>query len=80
MEVMLLWLSRGVFEELVDAAGDVLFEAAADLPAGRAFSEAAGGVSPGFGMAAESAERDGVEGPVQLTVVATVEPVAGGLA
>jgi hypothetical protein len=51
--MMLLWLSRGVFEEFVDAACDVSFEAASDLSAGFAFGEASGGVGLGFGMAAE---------------------------
>jgi hypothetical protein len=78
--MMLLWLSRGVFEEFVDAAGDVSFEAASDLSGGFAFGEAAGGVGLGFGVAAEPAEGDGVEGAVELTVAASVESVAGGLA
>jgi hypothetical protein len=52
--MMLLWLSRRVFEELVDAAGEVSFEAAADLAGGLAFGEAPGGVGAGFGVAAES--------------------------
>ena len=46
--MMLLWLSGGVFEEFVDAAGDVSFEAAADFSAGLAFGEASGGVGLGF--------------------------------
>jgi hypothetical protein len=77
--MMLLWLSRGVFEEFVDAACDVSFEAASDLSAGSAFGEASGGVGLGFGMAAEPGQGDGVQGPVELTVAAAVEPVAGGL-
>src|SRR3990172_8290938 len=47
--MMLLWVSRGVFEELVGAACDVSFEAAADLAGGLAFGEAAGGGGLGFG-------------------------------
>ena len=78
--MMLLWLSRGVFEELVDAAGDVSFEAAADVAAGFAFGEASGGVGLCFGVAAEPGEGDGVQGAVELTVASAVEPVAGGLA
>ena len=78
--MMLLWLSRGVFEEFVDAACDVSFEAAADLAGGLAFGEAAGGVGPGFGITAEPRQGDGVEGTVELAVAATVEPVASGLA
>jgi len=78
--MMLLWVSRGVFEEFVDAACDVSFEAAADLAGGLAFGEAAGGVGLGFGVAAEPGQGDGVQGPVELAVAAAVEPVAGGLA
>jgi hypothetical protein len=51
--MMLLWLSRGVFEEFVDAAGEVSFEAAADFSGGLAFGEAADGVGLGFGVAGE---------------------------
>ena len=79
-EMMLLWLSRGVFEEFVDAAGDVSFEAASDLSGGLAFGESSGGVGLGFGVAAESAEGDGVQGAVELTVATSVESMAGGLA
>ena len=78
--MMLLWLSRGVFEELVDAAGDVSFEAAADFAWGLAFGESSGGVGAGFGVAAEPAEGDGVQGAVELTIAAAAESVAGGLA
>jgi hypothetical protein len=78
--MMLLWLSRGVFEEFVDAACDVSFEAASDLSGGFAFGESSGGVGAGFGVAAESAEGDGVQRPVELAVAASAESVAGGLA
>jgi len=61
---MLLWLSRGVFEEFVDAAGDVSFEATADLAGGLAFGEAAGGVGLGFGVADQAGQGDGVQGTV----------------
>jgi hypothetical protein len=77
--MMLLWLSRGVFEEFVDAAGEVAFQAAADLAARLTFCDSAGGVGLCFGVAAEPGQGDGVQGTVELTVAAAVEPVAGGL-
>lgn len=78
--MMLLWLSRGVFEEFVDAAGEVSFEAAADFATGLTFGLASSGVGTGFWVAGEPGQGDGVQGAVELTVAAAVEPVTGGLA
>ena len=65
---MLLCLSncvRGVFEESVDVAGDVAFEAALGFSGGFPFSGSSGDV--GLGLGAEAAgESDGVEGPVEF--------------
>ena len=52
--MMLLWMSTGVFEEFVDASGEVSLEAATDLAAGLAFSESAGGVGAGLVVTDES--------------------------
>jgi len=67
-------------ELAVELAGDVPLEAAADLPGRLSLSGAPGHVSAGAGTAAHPGDRDGVDGPVEGTVAAAVEPVPDGLA
>ena len=70
---------RGVFEELVDLAGDVAFWAVLGLSGGFALGGSFGDVGLGFGVVAGSGECDGVVGSVGLVVAVAVETVSGVL-
>src|SRR3954463_14848007 len=85
---MLLWLSSrflerlsgvGGFEEAVDPAGDVALEAPFDFAWGSSFGGSARDVGAGLGVEAHARQHDGVQGSVELSVAATVEPVADDL-
>src|SRR5215471_15365306 len=64
----------------VELAGDVALEAAADIPDGLPLGGAPGDVGTGPGGAAHPDQRDGVDGAVQRSVAAAVEPVPDDLA
>ncbi len=55
-----------VFEESVEVAGYVAFEAAAGFSGGFALADAFGEVGPGFGAVSGAADGDGVEGLMLL--------------
>src|SRR5690242_16738822 len=80
----LLCLSRsscwchGSGELPVELAGDVALEAAADFAWGLSFCSASFDVGAGAGAAAGSGQRDGVDGAVQGSVAAAVEPMPHG--
>ena len=82
LRVTLLWFVKRwlMFHEPVEVAGEVALDAAADLAGGLAFGGAAGGVGDGRLVVAEPADRDGVQGPVGVTVAVGVDAVAGGAA
>jgi hypothetical protein len=65
------------FHEPVDLACDSALEAAFDLTGAFPFAGAPGGVGLSGLVDSQAAERDGVEGAVELPVAGTVEPVAG---
>ena len=67
------------FEEAEEPSGDVAFEASFDLSGGAALGEATGNVGLGFGVEPHSGDDDGVKGPVELPVSASVEAVSDGL-
>ena len=69
----------GVFEESVEVAGDVSFEAASGFSGGFSLAGSFGYVGPGFGTVAGTDDGDGVECLVELAVAASVESVAGVL-
>src|SRR5919112_4144292 len=59
----------------VEFAGDVALEAATDLARGLSLGGASLDVRPGPGTAADPGQRDGVDGAVQRSVAAAVEPM-----
>ena len=69
---------RGVvgLEEVPDAAGEVSFEAAHGFAVGFAFGLFAVEVGGGVGVVEAFAEREAVEGGVDLAVAAAVEAVS----
>src|ERR1700756_2994116 len=69
-----------VFEEGEDAADGVSFEAAQRLGGGLAGVALFGDVGGGFAVVGEFAEREHVDGVVELAVAAAVEAVAAGVA
>jgi hypothetical protein len=69
-----------VFEESVEVAGEVAFEAAVCFASGLAFGEAAFDVGDRRWMEAFTRDQDQVERAVEFAVAASVEPVADGLA
>lgn len=69
-----------MFEEAVDASGEVALEAAACFASGLVLVEASFDVGLGGGVVAGAGEDRGVEGAVELAVAAAVEAVADGLA
>jgi len=69
-----------VFEEPVEAAGEVTLEAAVCLASRFAFLESPLDVGDRGGMGAFSCDEDHVQCPVEFSVAASVEPVADGLA
>lgn len=76
---MLLWMSSRRdcgFEDLVDLADDVAFEAADDLAFVPPFDGAAGQGGAGGFVEPYARERDVVDRRVQLPVAAAVETVA----
>src|SRR5438477_5087836 len=80
---MLLCLSsrqRRVFEESVEVAGEVAFEAAGGLAAALSFAGSTLDVVDGRSVCSASGEDDLVEGPVELSVAVAVESVADRLA
>ena len=68
-----------VLEESVEGAGEVALEAAGGLVAALPFAEAALDEVDGWSVHATSGEDDLVEGAVELSVAAAVEPVADRL-
>ena len=80
---MLLCLSSRrwwVLEESVEVAGEVALEAAGGLAAALSFLDSALDVVDGWSVHSASGEDDLVEGAVELSVAAAVEPVADRLA
>jgi hypothetical protein len=69
-----------VFEEVVEVAGEVALAAAGGLAAALCFAEASFDVVDGWSVDSGSGEDDLVEGAVELSVAAAVEPVADRLA
>jgi hypothetical protein len=69
-----------VFEESVEVAGEVALEAAGGLAAALSFSDSTLDVVDRRLVGSASGEDDLVEGPVELSVAAAVEPVADRLA
>ena len=67
------------FEDAVEVAGDIAFEAALDLAGCLAIGGAARGVGAGGGVVLEAGENDGVERAVEVAVAAAVEAVADRL-
>jgi hypothetical protein len=65
---------RGV-EAAVELPGDVALEATADFGIGLAFCAAPGDVGLGSLAGAPASQEDVVQGPVEVTVAAAVEPV-----
>ena len=61
-----------------ELAGDVAAEAAADFSVGFAFGSFPVAVGAGGGVGAESAEHDGVDVAVELSVAGGVESVPVG--
>src|SRR3954471_21487727 len=66
-----------VFEESPDAAGEEALDASSGFAFGLALGDSAGDVGLGVGVAAPFGDRHHVQGPVELSVAAAVEPVAG---
>ena len=66
-----------MLEESPDAAGEEAFDAADGFSVGLAFGDAAGDVGAGGGIASLLGDGDVVERPVELTVAASVEAMAG---
>ena len=63
----------------VEPAGEGSLETASDVAMGLALRGAFGVVGAGLGVAAHAGDRDGVKGPVEVSVAATVESVSGPL-
>src|SRR6266566_8097166 len=80
---MLLCLSsrlwRSVFEEAVEAAGEVALEAAGCFASGFSFLQPSFDVGDGGGVGAFAGDEDHVECAVEFAVAASVEPVADRL-
>ena len=70
---------RRVFEESVEVAGEVALEAAGGLAAALSFSDSMLDVVDGRSVCSASGDDDLVECAVELSVAATVEPVADRL-
>jgi hypothetical protein len=66
----------GVFEEAPDSAGDESFEASCGFSFGLAFAGSAGHVVLGDRIAALPGDGYEVEGPVELAVASSAEPVS----
>jgi hypothetical protein len=62
----------GVAQEVVDAADEVAFEAADRFAVGLAALALFGDVEGGLGVVADLAEREHVDGVVELTVAAAI--------
>ena len=73
---MLLCLSSGVFEGVVDLSGYVVFEAADGFFSGFPFAVSLVHVLDGSGVVLETGENNPVERCVGLPVSATVESVS----
>jgi hypothetical protein len=65
----------GKREEVVEASGEVTFEAAERALLGLAFGLFASDVRAGRGIAQEAGQGDDVERVVELAVAAAVQPV-----
>ena len=63
----------------VKASGEGAFEVSLDLALRLALAGASLGVSVGLGVAAQSGQCHGVQGVVECSVAAAVEPVPGSL-
>ncbi len=70
----------GAAEEGVDASDEVAFEAADRFALSFAALALFGDVDGGLGVVADSAEREHVDGVVELAVAAAVQAVAVGAA
>ena len=78
-QVMLLCVVKvdfGVFEEAPDSAGDEAFEASCGFSFGLALAGSAGHVVLGDRIAALPGDGNEVEGPVELAVASSAEPVS----
>ena len=73
------WAGGGL-DAAVEPSGEGAFEAAADVSMRFALGGAFGFVGPGFVVAAESGNRDRVQGAVEVPVAGTAETVSGPLA
>jgi hypothetical protein len=65
---------------VVEASGEVAFEASQRAFRGLSFSSVAGQVRAGLGVMLGAADRDDVQGAVELAVTAAVESVLVALA
>src|SRR3954470_8464324 len=70
----------GGLEEMPDAAGEGVLEAADCFAGGLAFGAFAVEVGAGLGVAAGAGDGDAVDGGVDLAIAAAVEAVAVGVA
>jgi hypothetical protein len=67
-----LLLMCGGLDSSVEPAGEGSLETASDVAMGLALRGAFGVVGAGLGVAAHAGDRDGVKGPVEISVAATV--------
>lgn len=70
---------RGL-HDAVEVPGHGPFETPADVAVSLAFKGAPGFVGPGFSIASDAGDRDGVQCPIQCAVSAAVQAVSGALA
>ena len=77
---MLLWLSRGCSDCLVDLSSGVALEASDDVLGGFLFGRAARLIGAGAVVVSEATQGDAVERRVGVAVSSPVEPVTVGLA
>ena len=73
------WAGGGL-DAAVEPSGEGALEAAADVAMGLALGGAFGFVGAGFVVAAQSGDRDRVQGAVEVSVAGTAESVSGALA
>ena len=73
------WAGGGL-DAAVEPSGEGAFEAAADVSVRLALGGAFGFVGAGFVVAAQSGDRDRVQGAVEVSVAGAAESVAGALA
>ena len=71
------WIHRGVkgVELTVEGSGKVALEGSSDFAVAAAFLGAFGDVLPRFGVVNHAGHGDGVQGTIESSVTAPVEPV-----